>query len=97
MKVLRWAAVFALAQALMGCTSWDHYAAGQNQKYSGEALFSMYQEWGTPISRTRLVTGGRFYQFRKQPTGCTASVWTDDLDIVVRLAVSGPGNCAAGS
>ena len=96
MRDLRWAAIFALALAAAGCTSWDKYAAGESQKYSGEALFTMYEEWGTPTSRTRLLSGGRFYQFRKPATGCQASVWTNDLDIVLRMAVSGPSACSAG-
>lgn len=95
MTGLRWIAICCLALAVQGCTSWDRYAAGQSQKYSGSALFTMYEEWGTPTVRTRLVTGGRFYQFRKPATGCTVSVWTDDLDVVQRLAVSGPASCAA--
>jgi len=96
MKNLRRAAICSLALAVTGCTSWDKYAAGQSQKYSGSALFTMYEEWGTPISRTRLLTGGRFYQFRKQATDCAASVWTNDLDVVVRLTVSGPSTCSTG-
>ena len=39
-------------------------------------------------------TGGRFYQFRKQNGDCRASVWTNDLDVILRLAVSGPATCA---
>jgi hypothetical protein len=94
---LRWAAIGFLALAVTGCTSWDKYAAGQSQKYSGSPLFQMYEEWGTPISRTRLLTGGRFYQFRKPASGCEASVWTNDLDVILRLAVAGPSTCSAGS
>jgi len=93
---LRWAAIFSVVLAAAGCTSSDKYAAGESQKYSGEALFTMYEEWGTPISRTRLLNGGRFYQFRKPANGCQASVWTNDLDIVLRMAVSGPSACSAG-
>ncbi|MDQ7248158.1 hypothetical protein [Dongia sedimenti] len=96
MKHLGWLAIGLLALAAAGCTSWDKYAAGQSQKYSGSPLFQMYEEWGTPVSRTRLLTGGRFYQFRKKATDCQASVWTNDLDIIVRMAVAGPGSCAAG-
>jgi len=90
-------AVCCLALALAGCTPWDQYAAGQNQKYSGSPLFAMYEEWGTPVARTRLLTGGVFYQFRKPATGCGASVWTNDLNVIIRLTVSGPGTCAARS
>jgi hypothetical protein len=90
-------AICSLALAVMGCTPWDKYAAAQSQKYSGSALFTMYEEWGTPISRTRLLTGGRFYQFRKPAGGCEASVWTNDLDVIVRIAVSGPSTCSGGS
>jgi hypothetical protein len=96
-KDLRSLAVCLLALAVTACSSWDKYAAGQSQKYSGEALFTMYEEWGTPISRTRLLGGGRFYQFRKPATGCGASVWTNDLDVIVRMAVSGPSTCSTGS
>ena len=95
MKKLRWAAICWSALAATGCTSWDQYAASQSQKYTHSPLFQMYDEWGTPTVRTRLVTGGRFYQFRKQNTDCLASAWANDLDIVVRLAVSGPASCAA--
>jgi hypothetical protein len=96
---LRWAAivVLALAPAVTACTAYDDYLAGESQKYSGEALFTMYPEWGTPVSRTRLLTGGKFYRFRKPATGCTAAAWTDDLDIVLRVALAGPSVCAAGS
>jgi hypothetical protein len=97
MQNLQWAAIFSLALAATGCTSWDKYAAEQSQKYSGSALFTMYEEWGTPISRTRLLSGGRFYQFRKPASGCEASVWTNDLDVVLRLAVAGPSSCSTGS
>lgn len=96
MKTLRWIAIGALAIAVAGCTSWNNYAAGQSQKYAGRALHTMTEEWGIPISRTRLVTGGRFVQFRKPATDCTASVWTDDLDIILRVAVSGAASCSAG-
>jgi len=95
-KQLRWAAICSLALVMTGCTSWDKYAAGQSQKYSGSPLFAIYEEWGTPINRTRLVTGERFYQFRKPVAGCGASVWTNDLDVILRVAVSGPSSCAAG-
>jgi hypothetical protein len=96
-KALRWIAIVFPALALAGCTSWDKYAAGQSQKYSGSPLFQMYEEWGTPISRTRLLGGGRFYQFRKPATDCEVSVWTNNLDVVLRLAVAGPSTCSAGS
>jgi hypothetical protein len=95
-KNLRWVAICSLALAVTACTSWDKYAAGQGQKYSGSPLFTMYEEWGTPVSHTRLLGGGRFYQFRKPGTDCAASVWTNDLDVVLRLAVSGPSSCSAG-
>jgi hypothetical protein len=96
MKNLRWAAICSLGLAVTACSSWDKYAAGQSQKYSGSSLFTMYEEWGTPISRTRLPSGGRFYRFRKQATGCEASAWTNDLDIILQFAVSGPSTCSAG-
>ena len=97
MKHIRWFAIFPLALAMTACTSWDRYAAGQSQKYSGSPLFQMYEEWGTPVSQTRLLTGGKFYQFRKASTDCQASVWTNDLDVIMRLAVSGPATCAPAS
>ncbi|HVO02253.1 MAG TPA: hypothetical protein VMT54_08625 [Candidatus Cybelea sp.] len=98
MKKLRWAAIWPLSLlAATACTPWDEYAAGQSQKYAGSPLFVMYEEWGTPIGRVRSVTGERFYQFRKPATGCGASVWTNDLDIILRVAVSGPSACAARS
>jgi len=97
MTPLRLAVTCLLALAVTACTSWDKYAAVQSQKYSGSPLFAMYEEWGTPVSRTQLITGGRFYQFRKPADGCEASVWTNDLDVVLRLSVSGPSTCAAGS
>jgi hypothetical protein len=96
MKNLQWVAIGALALAATACTSWDKYAAGQSQKYSGKALFTLYEEWGTPISRTRLVTGGRFYRFRKPATDCEASVWANELDVVVQVTVAGPSTCSAG-
>ena len=95
MNQRRWIAICSLALAVAGCTSWDQYGAGQNQKYSGSRLFTMYPEWGTPIARTPLVSGGWFYQFQKPATGCGASVWTNDLDVVLRLTVSGPSTCAS--
>ena len=97
MKRLRWMAIGAAALAATGCTSWDKYGAGQNQKYSGTGLFTMYEEWGTPVSRTLFPNGARFYQFRKPNTDCMASAWATDLNIVYRLAVSGPETCTAGS
>ena len=88
------AAIGFLALGLVACSTWDRYAAGQSQKYSGGPVFKMYAEWGTPVSRTWLVPEGRFYQFRKQGTDCAVSAWTNDLDVVQRLAVSGPPACA---
>ncbi len=96
MRVLRWMGISGLVLAASACTSWDKYVAGESQKYSGSALFTMYEEWGTPVVRTRLLSGGRFYQFQKQNTDCQASVWTNDLDIVQRVAVAGPTTCSAG-
>ena len=97
MKQLRWATICALALAATACTPSVKYGAAQSQKYSGSPLFAMRAEWGTPISRTQLVTGERVYQFRKQGTDCQASAWTSDLDVILRLAVSGPDSCAGGS
>jgi hypothetical protein len=97
MKRLRWVAICFLVLAVTGCTSWDKYAAVQSQKYSGSPLFAMYEEWGTPISQTRLITGGRVYRFRKPASDCAVSVWTNDLDVILQLSVSGPSTCAAGS
>ena len=94
MKSRRSIAISLLALAAAACTPWNQYGAVQSQKYSGSPLFAMREEWGTPISRTQLVTGERFYQFRKPDSDCTASVWTNDLDIILRLAVSGSSACA---
>lgn len=91
---VRRVAIGALALAMGGCTPSDKYAALQTQKYQHSPLFQMYEEWGTPVVRTRLVTGARFYQFRKKDTDCLASAWANDLDIVYRLAFSGPPSCA---
>jgi hypothetical protein len=96
-KQLRWAAISFLALAATGCTPSIEYGARQSQKYSGSPVFTMREEWGTPISRTQLVTGERVYQFQKPGTGCRASAWTNDLDVILRLAVSGPSTCAGGS
>lgn len=96
MKHRRWMTICLLALAAVGCTASNKYGAAQSQKYQGSPLFAMREEWGTPISRTWLVTGGRFYQFKKPNSDCGASVWTNDLDVIVRVAVSGPSTCAAG-
>jgi hypothetical protein len=93
----RWIAIGALALAATACTPGDKYGALQSQKYTGSAVFTMYEEWGTPVHRTRLLNGTGFYQFKKKSTDCMVSVWATDLDIVYRLAVSGPESCAAGS
>ena len=97
MKRRRWSVVCSLALTAAACTPSVKYGAVQSQKYSGSPLFAMREEWGTPISRTQLVTGERFYQFRKPGTDCRASAWTNDLDVILRLAVSGPDSCAGGS
>ena len=89
----RWAVLFALALAVSGCTPWDKYAAGQNQKYYGISLFNMYEEWGTPIDRVHLLNGQSLYRFRKSGTDCKASAWTNDLDIIFRVNVTGPETC----
>jgi hypothetical protein len=96
MNPRRWAAICSLALAATGCTPSVEYGATQSQKYSGSPIFAMREEWGTPISRTVLVTGERFYQFRKPGTDCGASAWTNDLDVILRLTVSGPSTCSAG-
>jgi len=97
MRQLRWTAISFLVLTVTGCTPSVEYGAVQSQKYSGSPLFTMREEWGTPISRTQLVTGERFYQFRKPGTDCRAGAWTNDLDIILRLSVSGPSTCAGGS
>ena len=94
MRALRWIAISFLVQAIAGCSTWNNYGAGQTQKYTGLQTFRMYEEWGTPVSRTLFPGGGRFYQFRKKDTDCSISAWATDLDIVYRLAVSGPASCA---
>jgi len=94
MKVGTAIGVLALVTA---CTPTDQYGAVQSQKYTGNAVFTLREEWGVPETRTRLVTGGRFYQFRKPDTDCRIAVWANDLDIIYRVAVSGPETCAAGS
>ena len=96
MHALRWIAICFLALAVTACSPWNNYGAGQTQKYTGLSTFRMYEEWGPPVSRTLFPGGGRFYQFRKQGTDCGISAWASDLDIVYRLAVSGPETCAAG-
>jgi hypothetical protein len=93
MKDLRWTAIGAAAFLLAACSPWDKYAALESQQYFGEYVHTMREEWGTPVHRTHLLTGGWFTQFRK-PNGCQASVWTNDLDIVSRLTVEGPSSCA---
>ena len=95
MKYLQWMAIGGAALAATACTPWNKYAAVESQQYAGSAVHTMYEEWGTPVQRTHLLTGGWFYQFRKPDSGCLASVWTNDLDVVERLAVAGPSSCAA--
>jgi hypothetical protein len=90
----RWIATCLLALAAAACTPATQYGAMQSQKYTGSPVFTLREEWGTPVSQTRFVNGSRFYQFRKQNTDCMVSVWATDLDIVYRLAVSGPESCA---
>jgi hypothetical protein len=92
---LRWATICFLAP-VMACTSSDQYAAFQSQKYSGSPAFSMRDEWGAPVSRARLISGARYYSFRKPGTDCRAGVWADSLDVVVRVTVGGPSTCADG-
>jgi hypothetical protein len=92
----RWVAIGLLALAT-ACTPGDKYGALQSQKYTGSPVFQMYEEWGTPVSRTRFLNGARFLQFRKPNTECMASVWATDLNIIYRLAVSGPESCATTS
>jgi hypothetical protein len=96
-KQRRWIAIGALALAAAACTPATWYGAMQSQKYTGSPTFRMYEEWGTPVSRTRFLNGARFYQFRKPNTDCMVSAWATDLDIIYRVAVSGPDTCAAGS
>jgi len=96
-KQRRGIAIAALALAAAACTPATQYGAMQSQKYTGSPTFQMYEEWGTPVSRTRFLNGSHFYQFRKPNTDCMVSAWATDLDIVYRLAVSGPETCAARS
>jgi hypothetical protein len=93
----RWITVSALALAVTACTPANNYGAMQSQRYTGNAVHTMREEWGTPVSRTRFLNGSRFYQFVKPNTDCRISVWANDLDIIYRVAVSGPDTCAAGS
>ena len=91
----RWIATFLLALGLTACAPATQYGAMQSQKYVGSPSFTLREEWGTPVSRTRFLNGSRFYQYKKPNTDCMVSVWATDLDIVYRLAVSGPDSCAA--
>ena len=93
----RRAAICSLVLAATACTPGVKYGAVQSHKYTGSPVFQMYEEWGTPVSRTLFPSGGRFYQFRKPNTECMASAWATDLNIVYRFAVSGPATCAAGT
>ena len=95
MRKPRWIAIASLTLAVTACTQTAQYTAQQSHKYTGSAVHQMYEEWGTPVHRTRFLNGARFYQFRKPNTDCMASVWLTDLNIVYRLAVSGPETCAA--
>ena len=97
MKPERWVAICALALAATACTPTIQYGAQQSHKYTGSPTFQAYEEWGTPVSRTRFLNGLRFYQFRKPNTDCMMSAWANDLDIIYRVAVSGPETCAAHS
>jgi hypothetical protein len=90
-------AIGSLVLAVTACTPATQYGAMQSHKYSGSAVFTTREEWGTPISRTRFLNGTRFYQFKKPNTDCRMSAWANDLDIIYRVAVSGPESCAAGS
>ena len=90
----RRAVIPALVLVVTACTPATQYGAMQSHKYTGSPMFTMREEWGTPVSRTRFLNGTRFYQFRKPNTDCMVSVWANDLDIVYRLAVSGPETCA---
>jgi hypothetical protein len=90
-------AICSLIFAVSACTPGVEYGAGQSHKYTGSPVFMMYEEWGTPVSRALFPNGARFYQFRKPNTDCMASAWATDLNIVYRLALSGPDSCAAGS
>ena len=92
MQGFRWIAVLALFAA--ACTPSVEYGAAQSQRYAGRPVFTMYEEWGTPVHQTRFFSGGRFYQFRKPDTDCMVSAWVSDLGIVYRVAVSGPETCA---
>jgi hypothetical protein len=93
----RWMGACLLVLAVTACTPATRYGAMESQKYTGNAAFTLREEWGTPVSRTRFLNGSRFYQFRKANTDCMLSAWANDLDIIYRIAVSGPETCAAGS
>jgi hypothetical protein len=91
----RWIAIGFLTLALAACTPATQYGAMQSHKYTGSPVFQTREEWGTPVSRTRFLNGTRFYQFRKPNTDCMMSAWANGLDIIYRVAVSGPESCAA--
>ncbi|GAB2179379.1 hypothetical protein [Dongia sp. agr-C8] len=97
MKRRRWIAIGILALAVTACTPSTQYGAMQSHKYIGSAVFTTREEWGTPVSKTRFLNGTIFYQFRKPNTDCMMSAWANDLDIIYRVAISGPETCAAGS
>ena len=89
----RWIAIGFLT--LAACTPATQYGAMQSHKYTGSPVFQTREEWGMPVSRTRFLNGTRFYQFRKPNTDCMMSAWANGLDIIYRVAVSGPESCAA--
>lgn len=95
MKLRHWIAVGILALGAAACTPTTQYGALQSQKYTGSPVFQTRAEWGTPVSKTRFLNGTLFYQFKKPNTDCMMSAWANDLDIIYRVAVSGPESCAA--
>jgi hypothetical protein len=93
----RWIGTGFLALGVAACTPSIQYGAMQSHKYAGSPVFQTREEWGTPVSKTRFLNGTQFYQFRKPNSDCMMSAWANDLDIIYRVAVSGPETCAARS
>jgi hypothetical protein len=97
LKQWRWVAIGLAGLVLTACTPSVQYGALQSHKYTGSPVFQTREEWGIPVSKTRFLNGTQFYQFRKPNSDCMMSAWANDLDIIYRVAVSGPETCATGS
>lgn len=83
---------------LSGCAHWETHQKAQADKYIGQPIESMYDEYGAPTAIAPMKSGGKFIEFRSFKTGylCSAQVKTDQKAIIISITTGGQNGCITG-